>query len=240
MTMEIPSHIEACLSHTRRLYTRGLGDTSMLRQKTYQRVGAPRRDLAISPRTYSSWSVRLKGSVRHFCFTVSHAFKPGYESEIVLQVAHRTNLVNPRPSANIASVFAREGILGYVFLEGELPEVAKAVRGLFYVVNNLAPRRVPLEQRAALLAPRNPLSDPSEEGQWVRCLHGLYRNDIGFVCRHSTYRDAETSVALVPRIPEKTPDRQMEEGFLTRTANLVLSAPPGGLGGISRPKYFGG
>ena len=150
------------------------------------------------------WSVRVWVRVSAVgCFTASHVLKPGYESEIVLQIAHRTIRADPRPSADITSAFAREGIPGYVFLEGELPEVAKAVRGIFYVFSKVPPRLVPLEQRVALLAPHNPLSDPIEVGQWVRCLHGPYRNDIGFVCGHRPYRDAETAVALVPRIPEK-------------------------------------
>ena len=122
----------------------------------------------------------------------------------MLDIAHRTIRVNSPPIADITTAFAREGIPGLVFLEGELPEVAKAVRGIYNVISKFPPRLVPLEQRVALLAPRNPLSGPIEVGHWVKCLHGLYRNDVGFVCGRRPYRDAETIVALVPRIPEKT------------------------------------
>jgi hypothetical protein len=153
----------------------------------------------------SLWSVHVKVRVTaNLCFTVSHILKPGYESEVVLAIAHRALPVNSAPSADITTAFAREGIPGHVFLEGELPEVAKAIRGLFYVFGNFPPRLIPLEHRVALLAPHNPLCEPIEVGQWVRCLHGLYRNDIGFVCGHRPYQDSETAVALVPRIPEKT------------------------------------
>ena len=139
---------------------------------------------------------------------MSHFLKPGYESQIVLDIAHRMITVKSPPIVDITTAFAREGIPGLVFLEGELPEVAKAVRGIYNVLSKFPPRLVPLEQCIALLVPHNPLSGPIEVGHWVKCLHGLYRNDLGFVCRRRPYRDAdrdaETIVALVPRIPEKT------------------------------------
>ena len=161
------------------------------------------------PRTSdpSLWSIHVKVRViTDCCFTVSHILKPGYKSEIVLAIAHRTlpDDFASAPRVDISSAFAREGIPGYVFLEGELPEVAKAVHGLYYVFGNLPPHLVPLEQHVALLAPHNPLSSPIGVGHWVRCLHGPYRNDIGFVCGHRPHQDAETVVALVPQIHEKT------------------------------------
>jgi hypothetical protein len=153
----------------------------------------------------SLWSVCVKVRVTtDRCFTASHILKPGYESKIVLAIAHCVLPVNSAPSTDITTAFACEGIPGHVFLEGKLPEVAKAIRGLFYIFSNFPPRLIPLEHRVALLAPHNPLCEPIEVGQWVCCLHGLYRNDIGFVCGHCPYRDLETAVALVPRIPEKT------------------------------------
>jgi hypothetical protein len=151
------------------------------------------------------WSVCVKVRFSaHFHFTASDIFKPGYKSKVVLQIAHRTNLTSLRPSVDITSAFAHAGIPGFVFLEGKLPQVTRAVHDIFNVLNNETPRLVPLEHRCALLAPRNPLAGPIEVGQWVHCLHSLYRNDIGFVCRHYPYQDVETAVALVPRIPEKT------------------------------------
>jgi hypothetical protein len=45
----------------------------------------------------SLWSVRVKVRVSaHFHFTASHVLKPGYESEIVLQIAHRTILTRSK------------------------------------------------------------------------------------------------------------------------------------------------
>ena len=78
----------------------------------------------------SLWSVRVKVRVsasQHF--TASRVLKPGYESEIVLQIAHRTIPVDPRPSTDITSVFAREGIQDmFRFLKGSVNAVNECVR----------------------------------------------------------------------------------------------------------------
>ncbi|KAH9019731.1 hypothetical protein EDB85DRAFT_2153546 [Lactarius pseudohatsudake] len=142
--------------------------------------------------------------------------KPGHKSDLVMQIAQRTSLGDKPPVADIASVFACAGIPGLIFLEGNLTEVTRAVRGLVTVFTHLAPFLVPLEQHVALLSPCNPLSRPIKAGQWVRCLHGLYRNNLGFVCGHDPSWDTETIVALVPWIPEKT----------TRTAKRKKVARP--------------
>jgi hypothetical protein len=85
-------------------------------------------------------------------------------------------------------------------MEGSLQAVKEALDGLV-AVRSLTPRLIPSNQRIALLASRNPLSRRIEEGQWVRCLHGLYRDDIGFVCGWDSSSDKEIIVAFVPRIP---------------------------------------
>jgi Early transcription elongation factor of RNA pol II, NGN section len=101
---------------------------------------------------------------------------------------------------DVTSVLARDGIPGYIFVEGSFHAVEAALDGLV-AVRNLTPRLVPSDQRIALLASRNQCSRRIEEGQWVRCLHGLYRDDIGFVCGWDSSSDKETIVAFVPRIP---------------------------------------
>jgi hypothetical protein len=136
----------------------------------------------------------------------------------VHQISQRTTLGDKHPRVDIASVFARAGIPGYIFMEGSLFEVGRAIQRMTTVFHNVTPRLVPLEQRVALLSPRNPLSRPIEEGQWVRVLHGLYRNDIGFVCGHDPSRDAETTVALIPRI--KTPKRKRDHRPAPRSWSL--------------------
>ncbi|KAI9428798.1 hypothetical protein H4582DRAFT_2090968 [Lactarius indigo] len=108
--------------------------------------GVPRHYLVPREHDPHLWSVRVK-------------------SNLVMQITRRASL-GDKPG--VASVFARAGIPGFIFLEGNLSDVTRTVRGLVTVFTRLAPCLVPLEQRVALLSPRNPLSHPTEEGQWVR------------------------------------------------------------------------
>ncbi|KAI9428639.1 hypothetical protein H4582DRAFT_2086621 [Lactarius indigo] len=108
--------------------------------------GVPRHYLVPREHDPHLWSVRVK-------------------SNLVMQITRRASL-GDKPG--VASVFARAGIPGFIFLEGNLSDVTRTVRGLVTVFTRLAPCLVPLEQRVALLSPRNPLSRPTEEGQWVR------------------------------------------------------------------------
>jgi hypothetical protein len=78
-----------------------------------------------------------------------------------------------------------------------------AVEGLVTVLERSLPRLIPVDQRIQLLASRNPLSRRIEEGQWVRCLHGRYRDDVGFVSGWDPTSDSEIIVALVPRISKR-------------------------------------
>lgn len=121
-----------------------------------------------------------------------------------MQIATRCLTGNPSGRPTIASVFARAGIPGFVFIEGRPCDVSAAVNGLVTVYRDLQ-RLVPSDERARLLSSRNPLllTHKVREGDWVRCLHGRYRNDVGLVCGLDPSRDAEVVVAFVPRIPEK-------------------------------------
>ncbi|KAI9465095.1 hypothetical protein BJY52DRAFT_1221185 [Lactarius psammicola] len=132
-------------------------------------------DIGLGPREDDPklWSVRVK---------------PGFEISLVMQIGRRTIASGQLPCPNIASVFAREGTPGHIFLEGILPKVRCAVQGLVTVIFNKDPVLIPLAQRDALLMPRNPLSHPIKEG---------------FVCGRDPSRDADTIVALVPWIPER-------------------------------------
>ncbi|KAH9171227.1 hypothetical protein EDB89DRAFT_2179677 [Lactarius sanguifluus] len=129
--------------------------------------------------------------------------KAGHESSLVLQIFRKCILSREGRSLDIASVFARDGIPGYIFLEGSLPATSQVVRDLVTVRRN-PPRLVPPEQRIGLLASRNPLSRRIAEGQWVRCVHGAYHGDVGFVCDWDPSSDLEVVVAFVPRIPHRT------------------------------------
>ncbi|KAH9982574.1 hypothetical protein BGW80DRAFT_1263871 [Lactifluus volemus] len=127
--------------------------------------------------------------------------KLGFESSLVLQLFRRCTRLE---RLDVTSIFARDGIPGYVFLEGSLPAVGRALSGLVTVLAHHSPRLVPIEERTALLSSRNTLACSIQEGQWVRINYGLYRGDIGFVCGSRDSSDLDIVVALVPRIPVKT------------------------------------
>jgi hypothetical protein len=113
--------------------------------------------------------------------------------------------LSKRPT-NIASVFARPGIPAYIFLEGLPHDVAATIHGLPFVYHKTQPRLVPSDQRVSLLSCLNPGRQrrPVQDGQWVRCKYGMYRNDVGIVCGLDTSFDSEVIVAFVPRIPIKS------------------------------------
>ena len=119
-----------------------------------------------------------------------------------MQIGRR--VIQGNESIDIASVFARSGIPGHIFVEGDIPDVLRTVHGLVTVLTHIHhPVLIPLAHRDVLLRPRNPISRPIQVGSWVRCTNGLYRNDLGFVCEHDDTREGNMTVALVPRIPEK-------------------------------------
>ncbi|KAN0128229.1 hypothetical protein V8E53_013995 [Lactarius tabidus] len=127
--------------------------------------------------------------------------KPGFESGLVTQIATRCLTGNSSGRPTIASAFARPGIPGYLFIEGRPCDVSAAVRGLVTVYGE--PRLVPSDECSTLLSRRSPLHRRVHEGEWVRCLHGLYRGDVGLVCGHIRSSDADVTIAFIPRIPEK-------------------------------------
>ena len=86
------------------------------------------------------------------------------------------------------------------------------------------PVLIPLEHRVALLFHHAPTSCQVNEGQWVRSLHGLYRDDIGFVCDHNPESDLDTIVALVPRIPEPS-TRSAKRKRVARPVAQTWSVP---------------
>lgn len=121
-----------------------------------------------------------------------------------MQIGRRTTRGDQLSRPDIASVFAHGGIPRVIFLEGNLPEVKRAVEGLVTVSHHIPPVLLPLTDRDILLKSRIPTVRPLKEGEWVRCIFGHYRNDIGFICGREPTRDADTIVAFVPRIPEKS------------------------------------
>jgi hypothetical protein len=110
-----------------------------------------------------------------------------------------TGELSGRPS--IISAFARLGILGWVFLEGRPCNITAAVCGLVNVYHERC--LVSPHEHATLLSRCSLLSCLICEGEWVCCLHGLYRGDIGLICGHNLSTDLEVIAAFVPHIPER-------------------------------------
>jgi Early transcription elongation factor of RNA pol II, NGN section len=140
----------------------------------------------------------------------------------VFQINRRTLKGDLSNKPTIASVFARPGIPGYIFIEGLRLEVQSAIRGMVTVYENIPPRLVPPEHAVSLLSPRNPLSGEFREGSWVRCRHGLYRDDVGLVQGHEPKSDESVIVALVPRIPNKVA-RSIKRKKVTRPSPRTWS-----------------
>ena len=111
---------------------------------------------------------------------------------------------SPRPA--ITSAFSRPGILGVIFIEGQPCDVTDAVRGLVTVYRQRW--LVPPEECSRLLTFQDPLYWEFHNGEWVRCHHGLYRDDIGLVCEHNNLSEAELIVAFIPHIPEHSGSTQ--------------------------------
>lgn len=146
----------------------------------------------------------------------------GFETSLVYQI-YRWATADKWLRPHLASAFARDGIPGYIFIEGQRDEIMAVMVTLVSIVNT-EPRLVPLEQRVALLSPRVPTSGLIKEGQWVRCLHGLYRADIGFVCGHNPHSELDTVVAFVARIPEPS-SRSTKRKRVTRPVARPWTVP---------------
>jgi len=98
----------------------------------------------------------------------------------------------------IASIFTQSGILGYIFIEGLGVDVQAAIHGLVTIYHNLPPQLVTLEHSVSLLSLRNPLVREFEQGLWVCCLHGLYRDNVGLVCGHELNSDNSIIITVMP------------------------------------------
>ena len=136
----------------------------------------------------------------------SDTLQPRFESSLVIQIFHKCD--SRRGTLDVSSVFARDGIPGFIFLEGSLKGAMDAIEGLVTVFNSRL-QLLPLVERSKVLGGGNPLSRNIEDGHWVRCKYGLYRDDVGFVCGSRGEYDSNIIVALVPRISTKA---EMQRG----------------------------
>lgn len=99
----------------------------------------------------------------------------------------------------IASAFARSTIPGYVFVEAfDASEARHAVNGLV-AVRDKQPRFIAPTEYVGLLSRSSARVEP---GQWVRCMAGLYRDDVGYVYESDVANRWDAVVVFVPRIPQ--------------------------------------
>ena len=132
----------------------------------------------------------------------------GREADVVFQICRRCLEPSEIHPPAITSAFARSSIPGYVFIEAfYVGEVRHAVDGLVTVSDKL-PRFISPTGYVGLLSCYPHSSSRIEVGQWVRCLVGRYRNDVGYVYESDEQWDA--IVVFVPRISQPRGKQQRD------------------------------
>ena len=131
----------------------------------------------------------------------------GREADVVFQICRRCLEPSEIHPPAIMSAFARPSIPGYVFIEAlHVGEVRHAVEGLV-TVRDKQPRLIMVTEYVSLLSSL-PQSFPRiEGGQWVRCLVGRYRDDVGYVYELD---QSNAAVVFVPRITRPKGKRQRD------------------------------
>jgi transcription elongation factor SPT5 len=154
----------------------------------------------------SIWSVRVKVGVLLLTHTVlTNDGQLGQEVDIVFQICRRCLKPSESQPPAITSAFARSSIPGYVFIEAyDVDKVRHAVHG-FVAIRDEQPHFIAPTEYVGLLSRDSFSSSRVEVGQWVRCLVGRYRNDMGYVFETDEWNAV---VLFVPRIPEPRGKRQ--------------------------------
>ncbi|KAI9437480.1 hypothetical protein H4582DRAFT_2057849 [Lactarius indigo] len=145
----------------------------------------------------SIWSVRVK---------------LGREADVICQICRRCLLPREIHPPAITSTFALPSIPGYVFIEAfDVREAHHAVDGLVTVCDK-QPRFIPPAKYVGILSSRPHSSARIEVGQWVRCIAGQYRDDVGYVYKSnvSESNQWDVIVVFVPRIPQSGGKRKRD------------------------------
>lgn len=156
----------------------------------------------------SVWSVRVKvGALLSTRTILTDDRQPGQEDDVVFQICRRCLEPSESQPPAITSAFARSSIPGYVFIEAyNVGEVRHAVDG-FIAVRDKQPRFIAPTEYTRLLSRDTFSSSRVEVGQWVHCLVGRYRNDMGYVLETDEWK---AIVVFVPRISEPRGKRQRD------------------------------
>ncbi|KAH9009203.1 hypothetical protein EDB83DRAFT_2531320 [Lactarius deliciosus] len=145
----------------------------------------------------SIWSVRVK---------------LGQEADVVFQICRRCLVPREIHPPAITSAFALSSIPGYVFIEAsDVTEARHAVNGLV-TVRDKQPRFIPPTEYVGILSSQPHSSARIEVGQWVHCIAGQYRDDVGYVYKSnvSESNQWDVIVAFVPRISQSGGKRKRD------------------------------
>ncbi|KAH9047109.1 hypothetical protein EDB84DRAFT_1435148, partial [Lactarius hengduanensis] len=135
----------------------------------------------------SIWSVRVK---------------LGRETDVVFQICRRCLAPSEIHPPAIASAFALSSIPGYVFIEAfDVREVRHVVKGLV-IIRDKQPQFIAPTEYVGILSHRHNWSAGMEVGQWVRCIAGRYRDDVGYLYESDISIQGDVVVIFVPRIPQ--------------------------------------
>src|ERR1700761_5544763 len=125
----------------------------------------------------------------------------GREDDLIFQICRRCLAPSEIHPPAITSAFARPSIPGYVFIEAlDIEEAKHAVKGLV-TVHDQQPRFIAPTEYVGILSARPHSSTQIEIGQWVQCMAGRYRNDVGYVYETDISNQWNIVVVFVPRIP---------------------------------------
>ncbi|KAI9430618.1 hypothetical protein H4582DRAFT_2063633 [Lactarius indigo] len=143
----------------------------------------------------SIWSVRVK---------------LGRETDVVFQISRRCLAPSEIHPPAIASVFALSSIPGHVFIEAfDVGEVRHAAKGLV-TIRDKQPRFIAPTEYVGILSHRHHPSAGIEVGQWVRCIAGRYRDDVGYLYESDISIQGDVVVIFVPRIPQSGSKRKRD------------------------------
>lgn len=135
----------------------------------------------------------------------------GREADIVFQICRRCLVPSEIHLPAITSTFTLPSVPGHVFIEAfNITDVCRAVAGLV-TVRDKHPTIIPPTEYVGIFSLCHRSPSRIESGQWVYCLAGRYRDDIGYVCESNTpMYQCYAVVAFVPRIPQTGSKRQRD------------------------------
>ncbi|KAF8268029.1 hypothetical protein EI94DRAFT_1700548 [Lactarius quietus] len=126
----------------------------------------------------------------------------GQEDNVIFQICRRCLKPSEIHPPAITLAFAQPSIPGYVFIKVfDVEAAVHAVKG-FVTVRDKRPRFIAPTEYVGILSSRPHSSTRIEIGQWVWCLAGQYRDNVGYVYETDISSQWSVLVAFVPQIPQ--------------------------------------